>query len=68
MTGSFLSGMVTVAHHANIKVFAQGWGHVGVDSLFDIAIELCSVVLWKGVHVNGRVGWVEHKLRVMFLL
>ncbi len=66
--GSFLPGMVTVAHHANIKVFAQGRRHVRRDSFFDIAVELCSVVLWKGVHVNGRVGRVEHKLRVIFLL
>ncbi len=66
--GLFLSGMATVAHHANIKVLAQGRGHVRRDSLFDIAVELCPVILWKGVHVNGWVGWVKHKPRVMFLL
>jgi hypothetical protein len=66
--GSFLSGMVTVAHHANIKAFAQGRGHVGRDSFFYIAAELCPVLLWEGVHVNGWVGWVEHKSRVVFLL
>jgi hypothetical protein len=57
--------MVTVTHHANIK---EGHGHVRRDSLFDIAIELCLVALWKGVHVNGWVGWVEQKSSVMFLL
>ncbi len=60
--------MVAVAHHGNIKVLAQGCGHVGRDSFFDIAVELCSVVLWKGVHVNVWVGWIEHKSSVMFLL
>ena len=66
--GSFLSNMVTVTHHVNIKVLAQGHGHVRRDNLFDIAIELCLVVIWKRGHVDGRVGRVEHKLRVMFLL
>ena len=60
--GSFLSGMVDVAYHANIKVLAQGLGHVRRDSLFGIAIELCPVVPTlkkRPCQWSGRLGQTQ---------
>ena len=68
MPHSCLSGVVTVAEHANIKVFAQRLRHVGKDSFLYITVELHPVILGNRMHVDGWVSWVKHKSGVMFLL
>ncbi len=60
--------MVTVTHHANINVSAHGLRLVHRDCLFNVAIKLGPIKLWKGIHVDFRVGRVKNKSCVMLLL
>jgi hypothetical protein len=54
--------VVTVAKHANVKVFTQGFGHVVLNSFLYIPIKFGPVIGGIGV------GRVKDKARVMFLL
>jgi hypothetical protein len=60
--------MVTVTHHANIGISFQRLRHIHKDCLFNVTMIFCPIKLWKGIHVDFRVGQVKNKLCVMLLL
>ncbi len=68
MPGTFLSCVVAIAEHANVKVFTQRLGHVVWDGFLHITIELGPIISGEGRYVDVGVGWVEDKSRVMLLL
>ncbi len=66
--GTFLSCVVAIAEHVNVKVFTQRLGHVLWDGFLHITVELGPIIGGKGRYVNVGVGWVKDKSRVMLLL
>ena len=68
MPGTFLSCMVAIAEHANVKVFTQRLGNVVWDGFLHITVELGLIIGGEGRHVDIGVSRVEDKSRVMFLL
>jgi hypothetical protein len=67
VSGLFVPYMVTVTHHGNINISSQGLRHVHRDCLFNITITFGPIKLWKGIHVDFRVGKDKNKLCVMLL-
>jgi hypothetical protein len=55
----FLSPMVTIYHHMDVKVFAKWRWHIWRNRFFHIAIKLYPVKFWKGGQVNVMVGWLK---------
>ncbi len=51
--------MVTVYHHTEVNVFANGRRHVGRNCFFHVAIKLHPIKRLKGSQVNVRVCGVK---------
>jgi hypothetical protein len=60
--------VVTIAEHANVKVFTQWLGHVMRNGFLYITVEFDPIIGGEGRHINVGVCRVKDKSRVMLLL